>query len=84
MGSRSFLRGTVDATGPIAGTNMAYRLNAIHLTSDSWRDNETIRKTAVYPSFLWQVTKKTQVSVDMEFHCRCRRSCSISGPKCGG
>jgi len=67
MGSRSFLRGTVDATGPIEGTNMAYRLNAIHLTTDSWRDNEKIRKTAVYPSFLWQATKKTQVSVDLEY-----------------
>ena len=67
MGSRSFLRGTVDATGPIEGTNMAYRLNAIHLATDSWRDNEKIRKTAVYPSFLWQATKKTQVSVDLEY-----------------
>ncbi|MFO1449818.1 MAG: hypothetical protein U1F61_16795, partial [Opitutaceae bacterium] len=67
MGSRSFLRGTVDATGPIEGTNMAYRLNAIHLTADSWRDNEKIRKTAVYPSFLWQPTKKTQVTVDLEY-----------------
>ncbi len=26
MGSRGFLRGTVDATGPIEGTAMAYRL----------------------------------------------------------
>lgn len=67
MGSRSFLRGTVDATGPIKGTDMSYRLNAIHLTSDSWRDNEKIRKSALYPSFLWQVTKKTQVSVDVEY-----------------
>jgi outer membrane receptor protein involved in Fe transport len=67
MGSRGFLRGTVDATGPIEGTNMAYRLNAIHLSSDSWRDNEKIRKTAVYPSFLWQPTRKTQVSVDLEY-----------------
>jgi len=67
MGSRSFLRGTVDATGPIQGTNMAYRLNAIHLTTDSWRDNEKIRKTALYPSFLWQATSKTQVSIDLEY-----------------
>lgn len=67
MGSRSFIRGTVDATGPIEGTNMAYRLNAIHNTADSWRDNEKIRKSAFYPSFLWQVTKKTQVSVDLEY-----------------
>lgn len=67
LGSRSFVRGTVDATGPIGSTNMAYRLNAIQLNADSWRDHEKFRKTAVYPSFLWQVTKKTQVTVDLEY-----------------
>ncbi len=68
MGSRGFLRGTIDATGPIAGTSMAYRLNAVHLTADSFRDNEKLRKTALYPSFLWQVSSKTQVSVDLEYY----------------
>lgn len=67
IGSRSFIRGTFDATGPIDGTSLAYRVNAIHLTADTWRDNERTRKSAVYPSFLWQVTRKTQVSIDIEY-----------------
>lgn len=67
VGSRSFLRGTFDATGPIEGTSMAYRLNAVHLTGDTWRDNEKIRKTALYPSFLWRISKKTQLSVELEY-----------------
>jgi len=67
FGSRAFLRGTIDATGPIEGTTMAYRLNAVYLTADTWRDNERQRKTAVYPSFLWQISKKTTLAVDLEY-----------------
>ncbi|HRE80269.1 MAG TPA: TonB-dependent receptor [Opitutaceae bacterium] len=67
FGSRGFMRGTIDATGPIEGLDLAYRLNAVHLTTDSWRDNEKTRKTAVYPSFLWKISSKTQLSVDLEY-----------------
>ncbi len=67
FGSRAFMRGTIDATGPVEGTNLAYRVNAVSLSADSWRDNETIRKTAVYPTLLWQATKNTQVMVELEY-----------------
>lgn len=68
VGSRGYLRGTIDATGPVAGTGLAYRLNAVHLTADSFRDNEKLRKTALYPSFLWRISRNTQLSVDLEYY----------------
>lgn len=67
LGSRSFVRGTIDMTGPVAGTNLAYRLNAVHMTTDTFRDNETIRKSAIYPSLLWQLTRKTQLLTELEY-----------------
>jgi iron complex outermembrane receptor protein len=68
VGSRGYLRGTIDATGPVAGTGLSYRLNAVHLTADSFRDNEKLRKTALYPSFLWRISRQTQLSVDLEYY----------------
>lgn len=68
VGSRGYLRGTLDATGPVAGTGLAYRLNAVHLTADSFRDNEKVRKTAFYPSLLWRISRQTQLSVDLEYY----------------
>ena len=68
VGSRGYLRGTIDATGPVAGTGLAYRLNAVHLNADSFRDNEKLRKTALYPSFLWRISRNTQLSVDLEYY----------------
>ncbi len=68
LGSYGFMRGTVDSTGPVPGhDNMAYRLIAAGTKSDTHRDEDGISKFAVYPSFLWNVTKKTQILVEVEY-----------------
>lgn len=67
-GSYGFMRGTVDTTGPVPGhDNMAYRLVAAGTSSDTYRDNDHLKKFAIYPSFLWNLTKKTQLLVELEY-----------------
>lgn len=62
VGSWSFLRGVVDFTGAVPGYgNMAYRIVGSYLNSDSFRDNERTKKTAVYPSFTWRLTKDSEL-----------------------
>jgi catecholate siderophore receptor len=64
VGSWNFLRGVVDVTGPVPGyNNVAYRVVASYLNSDTFRDNERIRKTAVYPSLTWRITADTELFV---------------------
>lgn len=67
LGSRGFLRGVIDATGPIPGTPLAYRLNVAQVYSDGSRDLERVRKTAVYPSLLWNLARDTQLLVELEY-----------------
>lgn len=67
VGSRGFVRGVIDATGPIAGTPLAYRLNVAQVNSDTWRDLERVRKTAIYPSLLWTLSRDTQLLVELEY-----------------
>lgn len=67
VGSFGFMRGTVDATGPVPGhDNMAFRLIASATKSDTYRDHDHLSKTAVYPSFQWNITSKTQLLVEIE------------------
>jgi outer membrane receptor protein involved in Fe transport len=68
VGSWSFLRGVIDSTGPIPGFDtMAYRVVATFTNSDTYRDNEHIKKTSVYPSFLWKIDPKTTLFVKVDF-----------------
>lgn len=67
LGSYGFMRGMVDTTGPIPGhDNMAFRLIAAATKSDTYRDNDYLSKTVVYPSFQWNITGKTQLLVELE------------------
>ncbi len=62
MGSWNFVRGVVDVTGAVPGYgNMAYRVVASYLNADTFRDNEHVKKTAVFPSFTWRITKDTEL-----------------------
>jgi outer membrane receptor protein involved in Fe transport len=67
MGSWNFLRTVVDVTGPVPGRdNMAFRVIGSHLNSDTFRDNERNRKTAIYPSFFWQINSDLELLVKVE------------------
>lgn len=67
IGSFGFERAMVDATGAVPGNdNMAFRLIAAGTRSDTYRDNDHLAKTAVYPSFLWKITDRTQLLVEIE------------------
>ena len=62
LGSWNYLRGVVDVTGPVPGyDNMAYRVIGMYANGDTFRDNEHVRKTAVYPSLLWKITGDTEL-----------------------
>jgi hypothetical protein len=62
VGSWNFIRGVVDVTGAVPGYgNMAYRVVGSYVNSDSFRDNERTKKSAVYPSFTWRITKDTEL-----------------------
>lgn len=67
VGSFGFMRGMVDTTGSIPGhDNMAFRLIAAGTHSETYRDNDHLDKLAVYPSFLWNITGRTQLLVEVE------------------
>jgi outer membrane receptor protein involved in Fe transport len=62
VGSWNFVRGVVDVTGAVPGYgNMAYRIVGSYVNADSFRDNERTKKTAVYPSFTWRLTKDSEL-----------------------
>lgn len=67
-GSYGYLRGVVDATGPLPGVdNVAYRFIASGLSADSWRDLERTRKLVVTPSVLWRISSRTELLVELEY-----------------
>jgi len=68
MGSFGFMRAVVDSTGSIADReDMAYRLIASTTQSDTYRDEDHLGKFALYPSFLWNLTDKTQLLVEVDY-----------------
>lgn len=68
FGSFGYLRGVVDAAGPLPGTkDLAYRVVASGMQADSWRDLERTRKLTVAPSVLWNISSKMQLLVELEY-----------------
>lgn len=67
LGSWNFFRAIADATGPVPGyeQSLAYRIIGLYMNSDSYRDNEHTRKTAVYPSLTWKISPDTQLLVQV-------------------
>ncbi|WP_332117649.1 TonB-dependent siderophore receptor [Azorhizobium caulinodans] len=49
----------LDITGPIAGTNLAYRFMAEYQDEDYWRSYGTTRQTILAPSLAWYGDKTT-------------------------
>ncbi|MFT3717599.1 TonB-dependent receptor [Pseudorhodoferax sp.] len=65
LGSDSNKRIAVDLNRPI-GENLAFRLNAMHEDSDSYRDSVWLRRTGVNPTLSWKATNRTLVTAGYE------------------
>jgi iron complex outermembrane receptor protein len=65
LGSYGNVRGAVDLTGAITDT-LAYRLNAAHEKSDSFRDTVETERSFISPSFIWLVGDATTISYELE------------------
>ncbi|BBK34887.1 ligand-gated channel [Allostella humosa] len=67
VGSNNLMRQQIDLTGALdPARHFAYRLNAVHETADSFRDEVTSRKVAVSPAFQWSPHGGTTVVLDGE------------------
>lgn len=68
VGSYNFLRGTVDATGPVnASGTVAYRLTAALQDTDSYTDFNSENHFFVSPVIVWRPFKDTELLVDFEY-----------------
>jgi len=68
LGSESFLRASLDSTGPInTGGTWMYRVNAALTDSESFRDEIELTRTTVAPSFLWTPGKNTELLLDFAY-----------------
>jgi iron complex outermembrane receptor protein len=65
VGSFGLVRGAVDLTGAISDT-LAYRLNAAHERSDSFRDTLESERSFISPSFIWLLGDATTISYEVE------------------
>jgi iron complex outermembrane recepter protein len=65
FGSYGNVRGAVDLTGAITDT-LAYRLNAAHEKSESFRDTIETERSFISPSFIWLVGDATTISYELE------------------
>jgi iron complex outermembrane recepter protein len=67
-GSYDYLRVQADVTGPIgSGKKMAFRLPMSYESSKSDIDYYENRKHVVAPSFLWRISKVTELFVEAEY-----------------
>ncbi|MBL9215189.1 MAG: TonB-dependent receptor plug domain-containing protein [Opitutaceae bacterium] len=70
VGSDDFKRAQLDYNTPVPGReeNMAVRLISQATDSGWWRRGEDIKSFALYPSFLWKITPRTELLVETEFY----------------
>lgn len=65
LGSNSNKRVAVDINQAI-NDDFAFRLNAMHEDSDSYRDGVFVRRTGINPTLSWKATNRTLISVGYE------------------
>ncbi|MBB6559823.1 catecholate siderophore receptor [Acidovorax soli] len=66
LGSDSNKRLTADINQPISD-QLAFRLNALHENSDSYRDGVSIKRSGINPTLAWRAGAKTLVTVGYEY-----------------
>lgn len=62
-----FYRGAFDATGPLLGNKLLYRLNFAWQDSGSFRDHGFIHRTFVTPVVSWMIGPRTRLNVEFEY-----------------
>lgn len=65
LGSDSNKRVAIDLNQAI-NDSLAFRLNAMHEDSDSYRDGVFVRRTGINPTLSWKATSRTLVTVGYE------------------
>lgn len=67
-GSDSFYRAVLDSTGPLnaAGT-VRYRVITAFQDNDGWKPVDHTQRLALYPSFEWDISPKSQLSYSGSF-----------------
>ncbi len=65
LGSSSNKRATIDINQPI-NDQLAFRLNAMHEKSDSYRDGVWLKRTGINPTLSWKAGSKTLVTLGYE------------------
>ena len=66
-GGFDFHRATLDATGPLAGDKLLYRLNVAWQDSGSFRDDGFIHKVFFTPVVSWILGPRTRLNVEFEY-----------------
>ncbi len=65
LGSFGNRRVTADINQPVS-SDVAFRLNAMHENSDSYRDGVWVKRTGINPTLAWRLAPRTQVTVGYE------------------
>jgi iron complex outermembrane recepter protein len=67
VGGYDYYRATFDATGPLAGDNLLYRLNVAWQDSGSFRDQFFIHRIFVTPVVSWIMGPRTRLNLEFEY-----------------
>lgn len=66
-GSYQFNRTLIDATGPVAGPTLTYRLNLDYQDSGSFRHDIQTHRLLVFPSLQWTISPADTLRLDLKF-----------------
>lgn len=69
LGSRSLFRPRIDFSGPLtADGELLYRLNALFLNEESFRDFDTdFERVFVAPTLTWKISNRTDLTFQLEY-----------------
>ena len=69
VGSDGLLRPRIDVSGPLSENgNLLYRLNAVYLSEDGFRDfDQDIERFFVSPSLTWKISDRTDLNLQLEY-----------------
>ncbi len=68
IGSYDFYRTTLDATGPLTSDDtLLYRFNMAYQDAGSFREFVTSDRVFVAPKLRWNISPRTQVTLDLEY-----------------
>ncbi len=85
FGSYNLYRTTADATGPVAGNkDVLYRMNMSYQNSGSYQDFVGKEDIFLAPVLRWNISPKTQATVEFEYNRQHQGLASSFNPNLGG